>query len=131
MKLSVSKEGTFIPEFNGNKKEPATDQVCVRYRYPTLAMKNRCRSKPQAKGIAGPDGKMDKMEIIIDKEELATLKEMLISISNCSYGEGSEETKIITAQNLIEAPVVFEPLFKEIVKEFDRILDEAVINEKN
>ena len=132
MKLSISKEGVFTPKFNKNKELPVTDQITVRYREPTLAIKNRCRSKTHAKGIADPSGKVEKMEITVDKDELATLKEMLISISNCSYGEGDNpETKIVSAQNLIDAPLVFEPLLKEIVKEFDRILDEAVINEKN
>jgi len=131
MKLTISKEGVFIPEFNNNKKEACTDQIRVNYRTPTLAMKNRCRSKPQAKGIAGASGKVEKMEIVIDKDELTTLREMLISIENVSYGEGSSEHKITNAQTLIDAPVVFEPLLKEIVKEFDRILDEANIDEKN
>ena len=131
MKLSISKEGVFIPGFNKNKELPSTDQITIRYRNPTLAMKNRCRNKPQVKGIAGADGQMENMEIVITKEENATLKEMLISISNCSYGEGDVETKIVNAQNLIDAPIAFEPLFKEIVKEFDRILDEMSIDEKN
>jgi hypothetical protein len=131
MKLTISKEGEFIPAFNGNKELPVTDQIRVQYRTPTLAMKNRCRTKPQAKGIAGADGKMEKMEIVIDKDEHATLREMLIRIDNCSFSDGSSEQKIATAQNLIDAPVIFEPLLKEIVKEFDRILDEATLNEKN
>jgi len=132
MKFPISKEGVFTPNFNRNKELPVTDQITVRYRQPTLAIKNRCRSKPNAKALSGPDGRITGMEIIIEKDELATLKEMLISISNCSYGEGDgAETKIISAQNLIEAPLVFEPLLKEIVKEFDHILDESIINEKN
>jgi hypothetical protein len=132
MKLPISKEGVFIPSFNKNKELPAIDQISVRYRMPTLAIKTRCRSKPQMKGISGADGRMEKMEITIEKDELATLKEMLISISNCSYGEGEgPEQKIMTSQNLIDAPLVFEPLLKEIVKEFDRIIDEAAIDEKN
>ncbi|MCL2174966.1 MAG: hypothetical protein FWB73_02865 [Treponema sp.] len=132
MKFPISKEGVFTPNFNKNKELSATDQITVRYRQPTLAIKNRCRSKPQAKAHSGADGRITGMEITIEKDELATLKEMLISISNCSYGEGDgAETKIINAQNLIDAPLVFEPLLKEIVKEFDRILDEAVIDEKN
>ncbi|MCL2762231.1 MAG: hypothetical protein FWD36_03360 [Treponema sp.] len=131
MKLHISKEGVFIPSFNKNRELPATDQITVRYRYPTLAIKNRCRSKPQAKGISGADGRIEKMEITIDKDELATLKEMLISISNCAYCEGDAEHKIISAQHLIDAPINFEPLLKEIVKEFDRILDEPSIDEKN
>ncbi|MCL2765960.1 MAG: hypothetical protein FWD40_11895 [Treponema sp.] len=131
MKLTISKEGEFIPEFNKNKELASTDQIRVRFRYPTLTMKNRCRSKPQAKGIAAADGKMEKMEIIINKDEFATLKEMLIGIDNCSFGDSSSEQKITNAQTLIDAPVVFEPLLKEIVKEFDRILDEPSIDEKN
>jgi len=132
MKLQISKEGVFIPSFNRNKELPATDQITVRYRMPTLAIKNRCRSKPQAKGISAADGRLEKMEIIVERDELATLKEMLISISNCSYGEdGGAEQKIASAQNLIEAPIAFEPLLKEIVKEFDHILDDMGIDEKN
>ena len=132
MKLTISKEGVFTPAFNRNKELPVTEQITVRYRQPTVAIKSRCRSKPQAKGISGADGRIEKMEITIEKDELATLKEMLISISNCSYGEGEgPEQKIISAQNLIDAPLVFEPLQKEIVEEFNRILDESGIDEKN
>ena len=132
MKLPISKEGVFTPNFNKNRELSATDQITVRYRQPTLAIKNRCRSKPQAKALSGSDGRITGMEITIEKDELATLKEMLISISNCAYGEGDgAETKIINAQNLIDAPLVFEPLLKEIVKEFNRILDESDIDEKN
>ena len=131
MKLSISKEGVFVPVFNRNRELPAADQITVRYRMPTLAVKSRCRSRPQAKAVSGADGRIEKMEITIYKDDLATLREMLISIANCSYGEGDKEEKIATAQNLIDAPVAFEPLLKEIVKEFDRILDEPGIDEKN
>lgn len=132
MKLTISKEGVYIPSFNKNRELSAAEQIAVRYRQPTLAIKSRCRSKTHAKGIADSNGKVEKMEITVDKDEFSTLKEMLISISNCAYGEGEgAEQKIINAQQLIEAPLVFEPLLKEIVKEFDRILDEASIDEKN
>jgi len=132
MKFPISKEGVFTPNFNKNKELSAVEQITVRYRQPTLAIKSRCRSKPNMKAQSSADGRITGMEITIEKDELATLKEMLISISNCSYGEGdSAETKIISAQNLIDAPLVFEPLLKEIVKEFDRILDESNLDEKN
>jgi len=131
MHLEISKEGVFIPEFNGNKKLPATDQITVRYRTPTVAIKNRCRKRPQAKGIAASNGTLDRMEIVIEKDELATLNEMLTSISNCSYGGGEKEHAIATAQDLINAPIAFEPLLKEIVAEFDSILDHPGLDEKN
>ena len=132
MRLEIAKEGVFTPEFNGNKKLPATDQITVRYRTPTVAIKNRCRKKPQAKGIASADGAIEKMEIVIEKDGLSTLNEMLISISGCSYGDSDGKDRAVTnARDLIDAPIAFEPLLKEIVAEFDRILDRSEIDEKN
>ena len=132
MILEISKEGTFTPEFNNNKKLPATDQITVRYRTPTVAIKNRCRRKPQAKGITASNGTIDRMEIVIEKDEIATLNEMLISISGCAYsGDGGKENKIVSAQDLINAPIAFEPLLKEIVAEFDSVLDHSGLDEKN
>jgi hypothetical protein len=132
MRLEIAKEGVFIPAFNGNKKLPATDQISVRYRTPTVAIKNRCRKKPQAKGIAAADGSIDHMEIVVEKDSVTTLNEMLVSIANCSYGVDGEKDKFITsAQDLVNAPVAFEPLLKEIVAEFDSILDHTDTSEKN
>jgi hypothetical protein len=132
MRLEISKEGVFIPEFNKNRELPATDQISVRYRTPTVAIKNRCRKKPQAKGITSATGGIDHMEIIVERDDLSTLNEMLISIANCSYrGDGEKDRAIVGAQDLVNAPIVFEPLLKEIVAEFDSVLDHAEINEKN
>jgi hypothetical protein len=132
MRLEISKEGVFIPSFNGNKELAATDQISVRYRTPTVAIKNRVRRKAQTKGIADSRGSIDRMEILIERDDLSTLNEMLISIANCSYrGEGEKDHAIVSAQDLINAPIAFEPLLKEIVAEFDSVLDHAEINEKN
>jgi hypothetical protein len=132
MRLEIAKEGVFIPAFNKNKELPATDQISVRYRTPTVAIKNRCRKKPQAKGIADANGSINHMEIVVEKDSVTTLNEMLVSIANCSYGgEGEKDRAIVSAQDLINAPVAFEPLLKEIVAEFDSILDHAEIDVKN
>jgi len=131
MKLLISKEGIFIPEFNKNKELSDVEQIRVRYRTPTMAIKNRCRRKPQAKAVASASGGIDRMEIMIEKDKISTLSEMLVSITNCAYESDGKEYKIIGAQNLIDAPINFEPLFKEIIEEFDRILDESDIDEKN
>jgi len=132
MNLEIAKEGVFIPEFNGNKNLPSTDQITVRYKIPTVSIKNRCRKKPQAKGIASTNGNIDHMEITVEKDETTTVKEMLVSISGCSYSEkGGKPVFIVSAQDLLNAPIQFEPLLKEIVDEFDNILDHSEINEKN
>jgi len=131
MRLEISKEGLFIPSFNGNKDLPGTDQITVRYRTPTVAIKNRCVKKPQTKGIASKNGVVEHMEVIIESDDVAVLTEMLISISNCSYKDEEKERAITTAQELINAPVDFEPLLKEIVAEFNRVLTRQEINAKN
>jgi hypothetical protein len=132
MRLEIAKEGVFIPAFKGNKELPATDQISVRYRTPTVAIKNRVRRRPQTKGIADSSGGINHLEIVIERDELSTLNEMLISIANCSYqGDGEKDRAVVNAQDLINAPIAFEPLLKEIVKEFDSILDSAEIDEKN
>ena len=132
MNLEIDKEGVFVPEFNGNKNLASTDQITVRYRTPTVAIKNRCRTKPHAKGIASANGNIDRMEITLEKDETTTVKEMLVSISGCSYSDkGGKAVSIASAQDLFNAPIHFEPLLKEIVAEFDDILDHAGINEKN
>jgi hypothetical protein len=132
MHLEISKEGVFIPAFNRNRELPATDQISVRYRTPTVAIKNRCRQKPQAKGISDAAGNIERMEILIEQDSVTTLNAMLISIANCSYGGGGEKDRaVVSAQDLLNAPIAFEPLLKEIVEEFDSILDHAEINEKN
>jgi hypothetical protein len=132
MRLEIAKEGAFTPEFNKNRELPAADQIVVRYRTPTVAVKNRCRKKPQAKCIAAANGSIDRMEIVIEKDDLTVLNEMLVSIANCSYRDGGEKERHITsAQDLINAPVAFEPLLKEIVAEFDSVLDHSGVDEKN
>jgi hypothetical protein len=132
MRLDITKEGVFIPSFKRNKELPATDQISVRYRMPTVAIKNRCRKKPQATGITSADGSLDHLEIVVEKDSVTTLNEMLLSIANCSYGaDGEKERVVSSAQDLINAPIAFEPLLKEIVAEFDSILDQTEIDEKN
>jgi hypothetical protein len=131
MRLTISNEGVFIPSFNKNKELPETDQIRVLYRVPTVAIKNRCIQKPQTKGIASADGRIEHMEILLEKDSVAMLKEMLISISNCSYTDGKHECVITNTQDLINAPVAFEPLLKEIASEFELILAGQGIDEKN
>jgi hypothetical protein len=132
VRLEIAKEGVFIPSFNKNREFPAADQISVRYRTPTVAIKNRCRKKPQAKGITDSSGSIDHMEFAIEKDSVTTLIEMLISIANCSYGgDGEKARAIVSAQDLLNAPIAFEPLLREIVAEFDSVLDRAEIDEKN
>lgn len=131
MNLTISKEQSYIPEFNGNRKLPATDQIVVKYRTPTTAIKNRCKPRNEAKAISDTSGNITHMEITLDSDDVKVLNSMLIGISGCSYDDGEgHETQIRSARDLIDAPVAFEPLLKEIVKEFNKALREE-LDEKN
>ena len=131
MRLEIDKEGVFIPSFNGNRDLPPTDQIAVRYKTPTVVIKNRCRKKPETKGVSDAQGNLKHMETVIERDSLTALREMLVSVSNCSYGMDGKENNIVNAGDLINAPLEFEPLLNEIIKEFDRLLDKADIQEKN
>ncbi len=132
MLLTISKERTFIPEFNGNRNLPASDQIVVKYRAPTIETKSRCRSRPEVESHADRDGKITGMHIRIDRNDKATVSELLLSISGAAYVDGKGNTvQVVNAHDLFAAPIEFEPLMNEIVKKFDEELDRSEIDEKN
>jgi hypothetical protein len=131
MILTISKEREFIPEFNNNKTLPACDQIVVKYRAPTITIKSRCRSKPQSKAIADSTGKIRNMEISVDRDDQQTLVEMLLSVHGAAYQDDKGNVvSISNARDLINAPIEFEPLMREIVEHFDSEIDKAELNEK-
>lgn len=130
MKLTISKQIDFIPEFNGNKELQSSDQIVVTYRTPTTVIKNRCKPNVQTKAISDRAGNIDHMEFEMETDEVTLLNQLIISISGCSYDDGKEEKHIRNAKDLLDAPVVFGPLIKEIVTELNKALGEE-LDEKN
>ena len=132
MVITVSKVKTFEPEFNGNKELPATDRIVVKYKNPTVAMRERLIARPEVKSHADTDGKLDGVDIVMGEINKATaLREMLVSISGCAYAdESGTEHAISNAKELMEAPSEFNELTDEIVKKFEEELNKKV-PEKN
>jgi len=132
MVITVSKVKTFEPEFNGNKELPATERIVVKYKNPTVAMRERLIARPEVKSHADTDGKLDGVDIVMGEINKATaLREMLVSISGCAYaGDDGEEHSINNATELMNAPTEFNGLVDEIVKKFEEELNKQV-NEKN
>ena len=113
MVITVSKVKTFEPEFNGNRDLPATERIVVKYKNPTVAMRERLIARPEVKSHADTDGKLD------------------VSISGCAYAdESGTEHSISNAKELMEAPSEFNELTDEIVKKFEEELNKKV-DEKN
>lgn len=130
MIVAVSKKLTFIPEFNKNKECPASDQIVVIIKNPTIQIKQRVTSTPETVARADMSGKIEGIDIRLKTDDVAVLREMLDSISNCGYEDEDGKHFIANAKTLLEAPVEFSPLIDEIVAECNRVLSKAV-DEKN
>lgn len=132
MVINVSKVKSFEPEFHGNKELPAAERIVVKYKNPTVAMRERLIARPEVRSHADSDGKLDGVDIVMGEINKATvLREMLISISGCAYaGDDGEEHSINNATELMNAPTEFNGLVDEIVKKFEEELNKQV-NEKN
>lgn len=131
MVIQVSKTKTYIPTFNGNKDIPATEQIVVTYKNPTVQMRERLIPRPQSKGKASTTGAVETFEIVLsDPNKTQILKEMIQTISNCSYEEDGQIKNINNATELLNAPSEFNGLVDEIFGQCQKELQKTV-PEKN
>ena len=131
MVITVTKTKQFEPEFNGNRDLPAEERIVVKYKNPTVALRERLVAKPEVKSHADVDGKLDGLDIKMGEiNKKLALSEMLISILGCEYEDENGKHTINNAKELMEAPSEFNALVDEIVKKFEEELSKS-INEKN
>lgn len=122
--ISASKIRTFIPEFNGNRDLPSGEQIRVQYKAPTAAMKDRLFPRQ----IDFVDEK-PQVSIIIDRVKV--LQEMVASIENLSYDdENGKEISIVSARELLSAPIDFDPLVEELYVYLNSCI-QGKVDEKN
>lgn len=126
--LDITRDTTFVPEFNGNKDLPESEQIHIHYRKPTLELKRRLL-KYDMKYINDENGKM-RVEAVSLPDRDALLNGMVMSIENCGYLDGDRERSIVNAKELCSGPVEFEPLVTEVYNYFVKILS-AKVDEKN
>ena len=130
MLLEITKEKTYVPEFNGNRKLPAGEQISVIYRAATVATKAKIDGFLERKSKFDASGKFIGVDIIPKDLSKPLAEELLVEIKNASYKDTAAGAivDIKTAQDLMNAPVEFEKLKKEIIgvldKEVYRKLDE-------
>lgn len=132
MLLEITKEKTFIPEFNGNKKLSAGEQIVVTYRAATVATKAKIDGYLERKSRFDAAGKFIGVDIVPKDLSKPLADELLIGIKNASYKDTATGAtiEIKTAQDLMDAPVEFEELKREIVGVLDREVYRR-IDEKN
>ena len=132
MQLEITKEKTFIPKFNGNENLPASEQIVVTYRAATVAVREKMSGYLERRSRFDTSGKFIGFEVIPKDLSGPLTEELLIGIKNASYVDTATGAvvDIKTSRDLMNAPVEFEALKKEIVE----VLDKEVyrkLDEKN
>jgi hypothetical protein len=130
---TISREKTYIPEFDNNRELPSSEQITVTYKAATIELKNKIVSRPTAIGDFDETGRSRGMKIEFKVDDEAYLRNMIVGISGAGYqGDGDKEARYIkTAADLLKAPICFEPLITELVKLFREELNAGAVDEKN
>lgn len=122
--ITASTTATFIPEFQGNKDAPSTEQIKITYRNPSITTKEKILKREFA--ITG-SGEAT-MNVVVDRKKILT--EMIVRIDNCVYTLDGIEKKIATVDQLFSAPIFFDGLVEETYAFLNEVLN-AQVNEKN
>jgi hypothetical protein len=130
---TISKEKTYIPKFDGNRDEPPESQCVVRYKAPTIDLKNQIITTPVAIGEYDENGKSTGMKVEIKQNDETMIRKMTVSLTKLGYQEdGSEDiTYIKTGADLLKAPIEYEPLIKELTELYNKELKAGGVDEKN
>lgn len=117
---TISREKTYIPKFDKNRESPSNEQIVVTYKAATIELKNKTVMQPVAVSNYDENGKSQGMKIEVKMNDDTYIKNMLVGISGLGYQyEGSDEVKYIkSAQDLLKAPLCYEPLLTELVELF-------------
>jgi len=128
--LSTSNQRAFIPEWDGNSELPVIEQIKVQYKAITVSMKEKLLPRTfNFEQDAQSKEMLTTMSVTINRKNL--IKELVTSIENCAYmGDDGKEHKIVTVDQLFDAPVEFDGLIEEMYEYFNKILNQKV-NEKN
>lgn len=129
-KISTSVQDVFIPTWEGNSELPVNEQIRVKHKAPTIAMKERLfpREFNLTQEAQGKDFTTS-MSIRVDRKKV--IAEMTLSIDNCAYEtpDGAIK-KITTVEQLMDAPADLDTLVEEIYTYYQNLLT-GKVDEKN
>lgn len=130
--ISMNTERVFIPEFDGNKNEPVSDQIKFHYKAITSSIKEDLIKPLVEMKRSSATGEMEQViSMAIDKRKV--LEKLVTSIENLGYAVNeSDAKKITTIAALFEVPIEvgFHPLIEEAFVFFQDLLNQKV-DEKN
>jgi hypothetical protein len=128
MKIVVSTDCTFIPEWKGNRGLDASEQIVVTYKEPDMPMYEKLVDKPRLTMKTNDKQEFVGGESVIEIDNKKIVKEMVIKIENLSYERNGKEVPIANGPSLFSAgvPSSFHELTDEIGMEMQRVLAKAV-----
>jgi hypothetical protein len=124
MIVTVSREKTYIPQWNGNRDLPPGEQVVAHYKAGSFDLRSRLLPDPQVKFSYDKDGNPTggSGEVSLDKKGI--VRGMLIRIDNLSVEVKGEIEKVISANDLFSGP--FEELIDELADVFRKELKKEI-----
>lgn len=122
--ITTSTTAIFTPMFDGNTDLAPVDQIRIKYKRPTIAMKERLFPRQFDFDQTG----QATMSVTVDRKKL--IKELTVDIENCGYVADGVEKKLVTVDQLFEAPIDFDPLIEELYTFYNDVINTKV-NEKN
>lgn len=131
MIVEVKDNEQFVPEWNGNKKLPAGEQIVIGFKALTCVSRKRIIPRQMIKFEYDKDGnaKGGSGEFSNDPESVVRAAEG-VQIDNLSYEKNGKTIEIRTVAELCSAPSVFHGLIQEFA---DHLIEKAreEIPEKN
>jgi hypothetical protein len=130
MIIQLQTKSSYIPKWHGNRSLPQADQIVVHYQKVPLKDKARLLPPPSLNFRYDPSGKVVGGDTKIESDTRILIPAMLIRIDNLEYELEDGKHSIVTAKDLLAAPVEFEDLVDELGNFFKDELEKK-IDEKN
>jgi len=131
MVVSTSQTRSFTPEWMGNKDLPAVEQIKVTHKATTIKLKEALFVRQYDFAQDGQNKGMNaSMSVKVDRPNVLT--QFGVTVENLEYtDEDGNKKKIVTAQQLLDAPIEFDGLVEEIYTYLNELANTQGGKEKN
>jgi hypothetical protein len=115
MIIEVVKEKTYIPEWNGNREQPDSDQIRVVHGFLTYGDRNALVRKTETTYVVGDDGEA-KPAFTVKTDHRAVVRKMVRRIENLAVSVDGNIKEIKTADDFWNCDELPPALSREILE---------------
>lgn len=129
MIVQVSLEREFVPKFNGNRELPASEQIKVIHKAPSVALREKYTPRTQIRYNFDEAGKPRGGTAEIDVDRASIVAGMVTRFENLGYRDkGGRDRMIVNAKELFsdDTPSEFNEFIDELVEYLQGILSKKV-----